>query len=175
MIPVLAAFDWSALLGTAASAGTGGLLGLLGMGVSTIAGIFHSREVRAAKREESQARLAEISATRDMTREQAEAAFRLQKEKGEGEGFVASINADMNATGASDRVQDIKALQKPAILAYLATFQLIALIASFWLTDGAEIRWAIVNANVALFSMVISWHHGQRQIGQGALQVMQPK
>jgi hypothetical protein len=175
MIPVLAAFDWSQLLGTAASAGTGGLLGLIGLGVSSVVSIYQAREVRAAKREESAARLEELKATRDMNREQAAALFELQKEKGAGEGYVASVNADMNATGASDRVQDIKALQKPAILAYLAIFQLIALVASFWLQDGAAMRWAIVNANVALFSMVISWHHGQRQSGQAVLQVMQPK
>jgi hypothetical protein len=151
--------DWGSIVGNVAS---GGLLGLLGSAFSAGLSIWQAREQRAANREKAEAELKRLELQGRLDLQKATAEIQATEAKALASGFDASQAADANAHGASDWVQDFKALTR-----HVVVYLLIVLTAVIYFYATPEVQSMIAGTTVQATFAAIFWLYGQRQILQG--------
>ena len=144
--------DFSAILGGVLTGGAGGLLGVIGNGVNTWLAIKQTRE-----NNQFQLQMLPLQLNADIERSKAEVA--VEVEKGAGEAFTASQQADKPTGGESAWALNVKAMVRPACLLLLGV-SVVALYTAGELTT--DMKSYVIQNIVTDFSMAVSWYFGAR-------------
>jgi hypothetical protein len=148
-------FDWASILGNVAS---GGVLGLLGTGVSFACSYFKNKQEHGFRLSEM-----ELQAKVDAAKLAGEVA--VQREKGAGEAFTASQQAEASLGGGASWTDQLRKATRPVL-----TLLLVLLTTALWFsTNDAELKAYIAQNIVTATVAAVTWWFGQRSIDRGSL------
>ena len=153
--------DLTSLLGPAA----GGIIGLVGGIATGVLNFFQKKQDHAFRIEELKlnASLEQVKTAGEIT---------LARERGAGEAFTASQNADASITGTSTWVANLRGFTRPG-LTWFFTFALFALIvitllAPEWLKDAPPLLAYSINMVTDTCGMCVAWWFGSRAVEKQA-------
>jgi hypothetical protein len=148
--------NWIEILGNVAS---GGLLGLLGTAVNFALGYFKQKQEHRQRLEWAKDERETLALRGQLTAAQTAGDLAVAREKGAGEAFTASVEAEGRIASSYRWVDAVRALTRPGL-----TFLLVVLAAFLRFSADAGTR-AYIDQNIVVTAVAaVTWWFGQRQL-----------